>query len=82
MSFCLKQFVRQRSVLAPVRTGQTHTKEWMESNCKFVLVENELQPAMRDFAQLMAKIAEDGGQVQLGFYFDSQPPRAQSNRQI
>ena len=54
----------------------------MESNCKFVLVENELQPAMRDFAQLMAKIAEDGGQVQLGFYFDSQPPRAQSNRQI
>ena len=43
------------------RTGQDHTRTWMESKCKFVVTEESMASALREYTSFVTKITEDGG---------------------
>lgn len=46
------------------RQGQEYTRKWMEANCRFVVIEETMISAIREYTTFAAKLVEDGaGQV-------------------
>ena len=53
------------------RTGQDYTRDWMDSNCKFIVTDDSLSSALRELTSVTSKALDQGGQVYLhrNFHF-------------
>lgn len=48
-----------------LRTGQEHTKNWMDNNVRLVVTDDTMQHAVRDITRATSKLGEGGGTVYL-----------------
>lgn len=52
-----------------LRTGQDYTRDWLETSCKFIVVDSAMSSAVRALTSQISKLTEGGGRAYLAHSF-------------